>query len=65
MNIEEGVRLIGVRLDDLTNECITQISLFEKKDNNDEKLDKSLDILKEKYGDKIIKKAASIEINTK
>lgn len=50
------VRLIGIRLDCLeeANDC--QLSLFENHITNekDEKLEKTLDILREKYGDKII-----------
>lgn len=51
------VRLIGIRLDSLTTNNDYQISLFEnveEKENN-EKLDKTIDYLKRKYGDKIIK----------
>lgn len=51
------VRLIGIRLDSLTTNNDYQISLFEnieEKENN-ENLDKTIDYLKRKYGDKIIK----------
>ena len=51
------VRLIGIRLDSLTSNNDYQISLFEnleEKENN-ENLDKTIDFLKRKYGDKIIK----------
>lgn len=54
---ETPVRLIGIRLDSLTTNNDYQISLFEnieEKENN-EKLDKTIDLLKQKYGDKIIK----------
>ena len=53
------VRLIGVRLDNLTENFNYQASIFEnietKKD--DEKLDKVVDKLKTKYGSDILKKA--------
>lgn len=52
-----AVRLIGIRLDSLTTNNDYQISLFEnieEKENN-EVLDKTLDYLKKKFGDKIIK----------
>lgn len=54
---ETPVRLIGIRLDSLTSSNDYQISLFEnleEKENN-ENLDKTIDFLKRKYGDKIIK----------
>ena len=54
---ETPVRLIGIRLDSLTSNNDYQISLFEnleEKENN-ENLDKTIDFLKRKYGDKIIK----------
>lgn len=60
----ESVRLIGIRLDDLTNEHSKQISLFQSIDEvkNDEKLDKAIDDLKNRYGNNVIKKAGSINL---
>jgi len=54
---ETPVRLIGIRLDSLTTNNDYQISLFEnleEKENN-EILDKTIDYLKKKFGNKIIK----------
>ena len=54
---ETPVRLIGIRLDSLTSNNDYQISLFEsieEKENN-ETLDKTIDYLKKKFGDKIFK----------
>ena len=50
------VRLIGIRVDSLTEDKNYQISLFEdvKEKENNEKLDKVIDDLRKKYGDKII-----------
>jgi DNA polymerase-4 len=50
------VRLIGIRVDSLTEDNNYQISLFEdvKEKENNEKLDKVIDNLRKKYGDKII-----------
>ena len=63
MNIEEGIRLIGIRLDNLTDTSNHQVSLFEnineREDNN--KLEETVDYLKEKYGYKVIKKASLID----
>lgn len=60
MNTEEGIRLIGVRLDGLSINSNHQTSLFEsigvREDNN--ALDKTVDEIKEKYGFKVIKKAS-------
>ena len=56
---DDSVRLIGIRLDNLVENYNYQTSLFEdiNKNTNNEKLDKTLDKLKEKYGDKIIENA--------
>lgn len=60
MNTEDGIRLIGVRLDGLSASSNHQTSLFEsidvREDNN--VLDKTVDEIKEKYGFKAIKKAS-------
>ena len=61
MKLEEPIRLIGIRLDNLVDRKISQVSLFDKNNsNNQEKLDKTIDKLKEKYGNKIIKRASMI-----
>ena len=51
------IRLIGIRLDNLTDSNDYQISLFEKVEDkiSKDKLDKTIDYLKEKYGNNIIK----------
>ena len=60
MNIDEGIRLIGVRLDGLSTSSNHQTSLFEsivdREDNNI--LNRTVDEIKEKYGFKVIKKAS-------
>ena len=60
---EEGVRLIGVRVDNLVDEQKHQVSLFENLEERDcnHELEKTMDELKEKYGYKIIKKASLID----
>ena len=63
MNTSDGIMLIGVRLDKLTDTSIHQVSLFEdlkvREDNNE--LEKTVDELKEKYGFKVIKKASLLD----
>ena len=63
MNVDDGIRLIGVRLDKLSDTSSHQVSLFEdlkvREDNNE--LEKTVDELKEKYGFKVIKKASLID----
>ena len=63
MSVEDGVRLIGVRLDKLSDTSSHQVSLFEdlkvREDNNE--LEKTVDELKEKYGFKVIKKASLLD----
>lgn len=55
------VRLIGIRVDDLLDERDKQISLFDNKQNEkQEKLDETIDKLKEKYGINTIKRGGEI-----
>lgn len=60
MNIEDGVRLIGIRLEELVSSSNHQTSLFEdiKEREGSKRLEKTVDKLKEKYGYKVIKKAS-------
>ncbi len=56
---DERIRLIGVRLDKLVDNVMYQASLFDSDNNNEEsKVDNVIDILKQKYGNKIITKAS-------
>ena len=63
MNTTDGIRLVGVSLDKLSDTSSHQVSLFEdlkvREDNNE--LEKTVDELKEKYGFKVIKKASLID----
>ena len=67
MDISDGVRLIGVRLDNLTSASSYQVSFFEDLNtlDNNSNLDKTLDGLKEKYGTSVIKKASSLNVSSK
>ena len=58
------IRLIGVRVDDLTDTEEMQISLFqdEVKNQKQEKLDKIIDELKEKYGYNLITRAGKMGV---
>ena len=57
------IRLIGVRVDDLTDEKEMQISLFQdSNEEKQEKLDKTIDKLKEKYGYNFITRAGNMEV---
>lgn len=58
------IRLIGLRVDGLTDENERQISLFGNKENEkQEKLDKTIDELKEKYGYNSITRAGKMNIS--
>lgn len=59
----EPIRLVGIRLDNLTETAVHQISLFESIETKEEltKLDETVDKLKRKYGIDIIKKASLTE----
>ena len=58
------IRLIGVRVDDLTDTEEMQISLFNDvaKNEKQEKLDKTIDKLKEKYGYNLITRAGKMGV---
>ena len=49
MALDEPIRLIGLRVDNLENKDEIQISFFET-DEKQNKLDKAIDELKQKYG---------------
>ncbi len=62
---EDGIsiRLVGVRVDNLVGKTEQQLSLFTDTDNEKQnKLDVTIDKIKEKYGYDFIKKGA--ELNT-
>lgn len=61
---EEPIRLIGISLNNLTDDSIYQISIFDNitKKDNDDKLDKIIDELKLQYGSNIINKASIKDI---
>lgn len=58
------IRLIGVRVDHLKEKEEEQISLFQqtKQNTKQEKLDKTIDQLKEKYGYHLITRAGNLEV---
>ena len=67
MDVSDGIRLIGVRLDNLVSESNHQVSLFENitvRDGNNV-LEKTVDSIKEKYGFKVIKKASLVKEEVK
>ena len=59
---EEGIRLVGISLSKFTDKINHQISMFDdtKDIQNNNNLDKTLDILKNKYGNNIIGKASQL-----
>ena len=57
------IRLVGVRVDGLTEEGETQLSLFKDEENEkQEKIDKAIDKIKEKYGYNSITRAGEMSI---
>ncbi len=57
------IRLLGIRVESLTNCCSYQMSLFEDINKRDikMKLEETVDDLNERFGEKIIKRAAFVE----
>ncbi len=60
---KERVRLIGVRVDRLSNKEEVQLSLFDNTSQKQNKLDKVVDTLKEKYGYDKITRAGKINLD--
>lgn len=60
----EPIRLIGIRLDNLTDKKIHQVSLFEEITINEKKetIDKLMDEINNKYGNNILKKASLLNV---
>lgn len=57
----DKIRLIGIRVDGLCEKEEIQISIFdEKEDDKSKKIDRTIDLLKEKYGYGMIKKAGEL-----
>ena len=60
----EAIRLIGIKVDKLTSPNAQQISLFDTpKNEKQQKLDKTLDNIKEKYGYNSVTRAGQMQID--
>lgn len=60
----EPIRLIGLRVEKLVSKDELQLSIFNNKENEkQEKIEKTIDELKAKYGYGTLKRAGSLEIN--
>lgn len=60
----EQVRLIGVKVDKLTTKAMQQLSLFDTaKNEKQQKLDRTLDSIKEKYGYDAVTRAGKMNID--
>ena len=59
---DDPIRLVGLALDDLTNEFSYQVSLFDKEDDisQNKELDEAVDKLKDKFGFDVINKASLV-----
>lgn len=64
---DKPVRLIGVRVDDLQNREEMQLTLFDNSKENEkqERLDKTVDFLKDKYGYDTILRAKEMKVKNK
>lgn len=60
----EKIRLIGLRLDSLTDKKIKQVSIFDEENIDENKVDEVIDKLNKKYKN-IVKKAALIDVKYK
>ena len=58
-----AIRLIGLRVDNLSEKKEQQLSLFhDEKDKKQEKLEETIDVLKQKYGYNSITRAGKMNI---
>lgn len=57
------IRLLGVRVDHLMEKEQRQLSFFSSKDDKQEKLDKTIDQLKDKYGYNFVTRAGKMNAN--
>ena len=61
---QDPIRLIGIRVDGLTNKEEVQLSIFKHQENEkQEKLDKVIDHIKDKYGYNTITRAGKIHLD--
>ena len=61
-----AIRLIGLRVDNLIEKNEMQLSLFDTKEEKKlDKLDETIDKLKEKYGYNFIKRGSNLKDNIK
>lgn len=60
-NNKEGIRLVGVRVDNLENKDEIQLSMFSD-DSKQEKLDNVIDDLKKKFGYSFVTRAGELEV---
>lgn len=61
---QDPIRLIGIRVDGLTNKEEVQLSIFKHQENEkQEKLDKVIDHIKDKYGYNTITRAGKIQLD--
>lgn len=59
-----AIRLVGVRVDNLTDKTSQQLSIFDNEDNKkQDKLDSTIDKIKEKYGYSLITRAGQMNVN--
>lgn len=58
----QSIRLLGLRVDNLTDDSTKQINLFDSNNTKTEDLDKTIDKIKDKYGYNIITLAGKLDI---
>lgn len=59
-----AIRLVGVRVDNLTDKTAQQLSIFDNHENKkQDTLDSTIDKLKEKYGYSLITRAGQMNVN--
>lgn len=67
---KDPIRLLGVTLAQLTEQAMQQLTLFDsdfdiKKSEKEKSIDRTIDAIRERYGDKSIKKCASGKVKSK
>jgi len=55
------VRLLGIAVSNLNNQCQEQLGLFDRGDESEQKIDKVIDLVQDKFGPDLIKKASLLD----
>ena len=59
------VRLLGIAISNLNSECDEQLGLFDAANSENQKIDQVIDLVQDKFGPDLIKKASLLGIHSR